>query len=252
MKLSNDHNLPSPILRAIENDPYTSAGSDISTTSLINPPRIEALKVRYADQITEDASERIWSLLGQATHVIAERAAGAGVIPEKRYFAEVEGWKLSGQVDLIDGTTLIDYKVTSVWTYVYKSRLKEWAAQGNVNRWLYWKNTGAAIERLENILILRDWARRDVEKYEKTKGYPPVQVVVQPLELWPIEQAESYIKARVLLHQAARAATDEQMPPCSGEDRWLRNGKAARCADYCPVAGFCQQNKGAGDASINS
>lgn len=241
MKFSNQYNLPSPVLRAIENDPYTSAGSDISTTSLINPPQIEALKKRYEDQITEDASERIWSLLGQATHVIAERAAGADVIPEKRYFAEAEGWKLSGQVDLIDGTTLIDYKVTSVWTYLYKSRLVEWAAQGNVNRWLYWKNTGAEITKLENILVLRDWSRRDAEKYSESKGYPPVQVVVQPLELWSLEKAESYIKARILLHQAARAAADENMPPCSDEERWLRNGKAARCADYCPVSTFCHQ-----------
>ena len=35
MKLTNKSNLPEAIKRAVENDPYDSSGSDISTTKLI-------------------------------------------------------------------------------------------------------------------------------------------------------------------------------------------------------------------------
>lgn len=242
MQSTNIHGLPAPLVRAILNDPYDAGKADISTTRLINPPQIETLRYRHKDEIIEDVSERIWTLLGQATHLVAERAATElDVISEKRFFAPMEGWTVSGAVDLIEGTTLIDYKVTSVWTHIYQSRIKEWTEQGNVNRWLAYQNGLTNIDKMENILILRDWARRDL----KRANYPQVQVVVQPLEVWPIEAAEAYVRERVLLHQKARAAKDDEMPPCSDEETWLNaaTGKRNRCEDYCPAKQFCAQYK---------
>lgn len=239
---TNIHNLPSPIVRAILNDPYNAGKADVSTTRLINPPQLETLRYRHRDEIIEDVSERIWSLLGQATHTIAERSADNTVISEKRYFAEMEGWTVSGAVDLIEGTTLIDYKVTSVWTYIYGSRVEEWTAQGNVNRWLAYQNGLKTLDKMANILILRDWAKRDVGK---RPNYPAVQIVTQPLEMWPIEKAEAYVRERVKIHQLARAAKDEEMPPCSAEERWENRSKGLfmRCEEYCPAKAFCHQFK---------
>lgn len=238
---TNIHKLPSPIVRAIMNDPYDAGHADISTTRLINPPQVETLKYRYKDQIVEDVSERIWTLLGQATHVIAERAADGTVISEKRFFARMNGWTVSGAVDLIEGTTLIDYKVTSVYTYIYKSRIEEWTAQGNVNRWLAAQNGLTTIDKMENILILRDWAKRDAGR----KDYPQVQIVTQPLEVWPIEKAEAYVRERVLLHQKARGSEDKDMPACTDDEMWIneKTGKRNRCEDYCAAKAFCHQYK---------
>lgn len=238
--LTNVHNLPGPICRAVVNDSYNAGKADISTTRLINPPQLETLRYRYRDKIVEDVSERIWAMLGQAVHVIAERSAGSTDVSEKRFFAKMEDWTVSGAVDLIEGTKLIDYKVTSVWTYIYKSRIKEWSEQGNVNRWLAHQNGVTNIESMENILILRDWSQKD----SKTKAnYPPVQVVVQPLELWPLEKAEAYVRERVLLHKAARIALDSEIAPCSDEERWLNRGKFMRCEQYCSAKEFCHQYK---------
>lgn len=242
MQSTNIHNLPTPLVRAILNDPYNAGKADISTTRLISPPQLETLRYRHRDEIVEDVSERIWTLLGQATHIVAERASvGTDVISEKRFFAPMEGWIVSGAVDLIEGTKLIDYKVTSVWTHIYKSRIEEWTQQGNVNRWLAHQNGHTTIESMENILILRDWARRDMKKV----GYPPVQVVVQPLEVWPLDVAEAYVRERVLLHQKARLAPDDQMPACSDDETWLNaaTGKRNRCEDYCAAKAFCSQYK---------
>ena len=240
VETTNIHNLPGPIVRAVTNDPYNSGHADISTTRLINPPQVETLRYRHRAEIVEDVSERIWTMLGQAVHVIAERSAGKDVISEQRYFAPMEGWIVSGAVDLIEGSALIDYKVTSVWTYIYQSRIEEWTAQGNVNRWLiYQQEKHPEITKLENILILRDWAKRDMKRAD----YPQVQIVTQPLELWSMEKAEAYVRERVLIHQKARDAKDEEMPKCSNEERWENKGRFIRCEEYCPAKKFCHQFK---------
>ncbi len=174
-----------------------------------------------------------------------ERAADDSVIAERRYFAEVDGWKISGAVDLIENAVggaeksiLVDYKVTSVWTLIYGSRIVEWTAQANVNRWLAYQNGERSVRSARNILILRDWSKRDYEKpTNQGRGYPPVAIAEVPLTLWTLDAAEAYIRERIALHKAARAATPETMRPCSEEENW----KGRRCELYCPASKFCKQ-----------
>jgi hypothetical protein len=235
MKLTNKFNLPDVVVRAIESDPYSSGDADISTTRLIGPPRLVTLAERHKDELEEDVSERIWSLLGQAVHVVLERA-GKGEITEKRLFAEVGGWKLSGAIDLIDGGTIFDHKVTSCWSYIYRSRMDDWAAQGNVNMWLASKN-GIHADKLQNILILRDW----IQSKADVVGYPPVQIVTVDLPVWGLKETEEYIKKRIKLHQEARKADDKELPMCTAEERWYneRTERFARCENFCPARSVC-------------
>ena len=121
MNLTNKMNLPLAIKRAVENDPYDPSGSDISTTRLIAPPLIRSLEIKHKDEIEEDVSDRIWSLIGQSVHHIIERAETENDLSEIRLFykdiATTNNWTLSGQFDYItsDGE-LIDFKVTSAWS----------------------------------------------------------------------------------------------------------------------------------------
>ena len=64
MTLTNKFNLPSPIVRAVENDPYSSGDSDLTTTQFTSPIQQVVLKKRYKDQIVEDVADKIWALLG--------------------------------------------------------------------------------------------------------------------------------------------------------------------------------------------
>ena len=98
MKLTNKHNLPEAIYNAVKNDPYRKQGH-ITVTTLINPPRIRALEQRHADELEEDVSDRLWSLLGQAVHVVLERAGADNVLQEERLGTQVNGWTLTGQFD---------------------------------------------------------------------------------------------------------------------------------------------------------
>ena len=106
MKYTNASNLPQAIERAVINDPYSSKGSDISTTKLIAPPRIRVLQKQNWEDIEEDISDRVFSLLGQSVHHIIERSKTRKEIAEKRLFYKddkiTNGWTLSGQFDFLN------------------------------------------------------------------------------------------------------------------------------------------------------
>ena len=85
MKITNKFNLPEAIYEAVKNDGYTRGDSDISVTQLIDSPYIRELKNNHNSEIEEDATDRIWSLLGQAVHTILERADTEDLKEERLY-----------------------------------------------------------------------------------------------------------------------------------------------------------------------
>lgn len=273
MKLTNNLNLPEPIVNAIKNDTYTPGPrADISVTQLLSPPRVVALRRTHKDEITEDASERIWSLLGQAIHTILERANATG-IAERRLAVEVEGWIVSGAMDLVckDGI-LSDYKVTTAYKIKNGQAPIEFEQQLNCYAELMRAN-GERIEGLQIVAILRDWSKLEAAR---DAGYPQSQVVIVPVPMWPAEKAQKYMRERVILHKQARV----ELPLCAADERWAkpdtfavkkqgaarasrvyenedeaiaharqdpalfvekRIGESTRCKHYCAVARFCTQ-----------
>lgn len=265
--LTNLRGLPDALVNAVRNDPYTGGG-DISVTKLIDAPQRRALRRKFADMVVEDVSERIWSLMGQAVHTVLERAQTSAMV-EQRLYADVGGWKLSGQFDRVhvaDGV-LQDWKVCSV----YKAGGDEgWARQLNVLRWLA-KENGIEVDRLQVVAIFRDWK---LSESKRKPDYPTEAVKVIEVPVWGHEKTLAYIQERIAMHQRADAG---DIAPCSEEDRWYSgttyalmkvNGKRAikvspvredlgapdrgyeimerrgmnrRCEDYCEVAPFCPQ-----------
>jgi hypothetical protein len=272
--ITNLNNLPSSIYRAVCNDSYSDGGSDITVTSLIKPPHMRQLQLKHAAEIVEDAADRIFSLLGQATHTILERAAADHCIVEKRFFVERLGWKVSGQVDLIDlnDGILADFKVTS--RHVVGPIKPEHEFQLNANKLLAEENGVTGIKRLEIIAILRDWS---LMRVGREKDYPKSQVAVIRSPIWPKEAAEAFLLERIKAHQSPNP------PLCTAEERWqkperyaamkkgakravkvyddakmaanhvatLGNGakvetrpsEPTRCMHYCNVAQFCSFGK---------
>ncbi len=217
MHYTNKSNLPEPLFRAVTNDPYSSEGCDYSTTTLIKPPRIVALERQHQKELTEDASDRIWSLIGQIGHLVLERSA-MKEIAEKRFFAERLSKKIGGQVDLLSETRLIDYKLTS--HYAAKDGVKpEWEQQHNINA-LLCRDNGIQITSAEIVAIYRDWS---VGEARRNSDYPQTQVQVFPVKLWPVEHQELFIKSRLEVHMAA----EKELPLCSPIERWARPEKWA-------------------------
>jgi len=273
--ITNLSNLPSSVYRAVCNDTYSDGGSDITVTSLIKPPHMRRLELLHKDEIVEDAADRIFSLLGQATHTILERAAMDHCIVEKRFFVERLSWKVSGQVDLIDPSEnlLADFKITS--RHVTSNGIKpEHQQQLNLNHLLALENGITGIKRLEIIAILRDFSKMRIGR---EKDYPTSQVAVIRSPIWPKEAAEAFLLERIKAHQ------NPNPPLCTAEERWqkgeryaamakgkkraiklyddpkdaanhvatlpsgakveVRPSEPIRCINYCNVAQFCSFGK---------
>lgn len=271
MHLTNVLGLPSALLEAVRNDPYTPGNADISATKLIDSPQIRQLTKKYGKFVVEDVSERIWSLLGQSVHTILERAGTnqLDALHEKRLFMDVNGWRLSGAFDRLhlEDETLQDYKVTS--TYKADGDIS-WERQLNVLRQLALAN-GYGVKKLQIVAIFRDWSRA---KAKQSRDYPQAAVKVIEVPVWDDAEARDYIHTRISMHQAADAG---EKVVCTDEERWYsgsrwalmkegnkratkladtkeelgdpppkhyieeRKGGYRRCEEYCPVAGFCPQ-----------
>lgn len=273
MKLTNNLNLPQPIVDAVAKDEYDRGNAHISVTGLLRPPRVAALEEAHADELSEDASDRIWSLVGQVIHGVLERADKTGVT-ERRFSIEVEGWTVSGQADRFLRGLIQDYKFVTAWKFKDAGVPLEFEQQLNCYAEIHRQN-GHDIKKLEIVGILRDWSKLEARR---DPLYPQQQVVVRQVPLWSQAKAQAFIRERVILHQQARV----RLPECSSEDRWARPdiyavmkpgrktavrlyptreaaqahvasdpclyivcrpGENVRCANYCAVSKFCSQYK---------
>jgi hypothetical protein len=217
LKITNRSNLPLPIFNAIKADPYTRGKADISITGLIAPARQKALERLHWNDLTEDAADRIFSLLGQIGHGILERAADpTEALTEERLFMKRYGWTISGQFDRMtySGNALQDYKFTS--TYTVKDGVKpEWEAQLNLYRLLLTEN-GKHPDKLQIVVIFRDWMK---SKARNLPDYPQVGAAVLDVPIWPLKQTEAYLIARLNEHGNAQAGV---LPDCTDEERWRK------------------------------
>jgi|APSaa5957512535_1039671.scaffolds.fasta_scaffold35128_2 hypothetical protein len=275
MKILNPNNLPEIIVRAVTNDPYDAGNTDISVTSLIAPIQQRYLQKKHNSKLTENVEDRIWALLGSSVHSVIERAASEGDIVEERYFQKIEGYNVSGQIDLIASNALYDFKVTSAFA-VLGDHKPEWEYQLNL---LHYLANNPEIKKLAIIAILRDWS-----KFRAMKGgdYPKAQVIEIPIPLWDREKQEKYLLDRLRGHM--RAIEDNSMPDCTDSEKWakeavyavmkkgrktavklhtsmaeaeahidklddkhsvtVREGEDVRCGNYCSVKNYCKQYLG--------
>ena len=219
MKITNNFNLPQSVVSAVENDPYDKGDSDYTCTELISPIRQVMLRHRHEDELTEDASERVWSLLGQAVHHILERSEQDDALVEERIGVTVEGRKISGQADLYtekDGGTISDYKVTSAWTTVYGSRTEEWEQQLNILAYLF-RVAGFAVNKLSIVVFYRDWS---ASKAKADANYPRMMVAEIPVELWDVDDQVAFIHDKVKQFAISENTPDADLPYCNPEERW--------------------------------
>jgi hypothetical protein len=220
MTITNNFSLPQPFVDLVSESSYSAGEADITTTSLFQPPKIRELMRRHADTITEDASDRVWTMLGTANHYVLEQIAKRNperYLAEVRLYLDVDGVKLGGQIDLYDKQeqVLYDYKVSSVYKAMSDDRF-EWTAQAAVNRLLL-EHNGYPVKRAAIILVMKDFRLRD----SKIKAdYPKCPVVEIKLDAWKPEETFAYIKSRITLHQQAKDLPDDQIPICTEAERW--------------------------------
>lgn len=273
MRLTNRLNLPQPLVDAVANDPYHRGSADISITQLLSPPRKTAIDAVHETELEEDASDRIWSLLGQAIHTILERADKTG-IAERRLSIKVEGWTVSGAMDRYVDGLIQDYKCVTVYKFKDSGVPMDYERQLNCYAEILRQN-GHPVTRLEVVGILRDWSKLEAFR---DPDYPQTQVIVRQVKLWTPEVIQAFLKTRVILHKKALI----ELPACTEEERWQkptvwavkkpeakratklydteaeakahvqsdpkqvmvkRRGESTRCKAYCSALKFCTQGQ---------
>jgi len=278
MRITNAAGLPQPLVDAVQ--PYRPKEGRLSVTELIDHPYRATLRRKHWDEITEDASDRIWAVLGTSVHAILDQQSTGNVLTEERLETDVAGVTVSGKPDLLDADgTLSDYKVTSVWAFLLGD-MKDWTRQLNCYAWLYGKH-GFEVKRLQIVAILRDWSRRRAATED---NYPSSPAIVAPIPLWDKHKITSYVKSRVDAHSAYRAGLSTMY--CDAEARWRkpdrwavhrkgrkrairlfdsaeeagayisdnpdddglyvdhRPGEDGKCANFCPVNRWCEYYAG--------
>lgn len=250
MKITNFNKIPEPIYRAVCKNWYSGAGAKhfCSVTELLKPDKLFVLERRHKDQLSVEASDLIFSLLGSAMHRVLEASKTQNTLNEERLFATVNGKIISGGIDLYENRVISDFKFTSVWSYIYASSKIEWEQQLNLYSFLY-QSAGFEVDKLQILAIFRDFS---ASKAKHEKNYPK-QIEIIPIRKWSMDQCEHFIKKRLFKLELALKLPDYAIKECSRRQRWQDddvyaimkkgNKRATKlCTSEEQAKAYCQTN----------
>ena len=244
MIITNKYNLPQTFVNITKRPTYSKGKAHLSATELINSPRIVQLRKANEKDLETDVADMIWSIFGTAIHGVLEHGKDENHLVEERLHAELDGWSISGAIDLQivneDGTiTINDYKTTGAWS-VMNEKL-DWEYQLNIYAWLVETVKQVPVKNIEIVAIIRDWSRRDAAMKE---SYPDAPVKVIPIQLWPYEMRESFIRERIAKHSDASFLMDsgDELPNCSPDEMWekqttyaVKKKGGVKARNVCPT-----------------
>lgn len=290
-------------------DNYSGGGDErtISATTLLKSVRQIVLGGRVdVASVTVNVNSLIASRIGTAIHDAVERAwtgptlhkalealglpahryvvnpvgpvseGMLAVFVEQRTEKEVDGWKVTGQFDIVVVGQLYDVKSTKGFVIQKRLNDKKWKMQGSIYRWLNPEvitNDSVVIE-----CIVLDWSAADAASNPE---YPQQQWSSIELQLMPLLATESFIRQKLAEITKHLNTPEPDLPECTDEDLWreapkyafyanpeavgrstknfdslqeanahlaktgkgrveVRPGKAKACA-YCPAAPICTQ-----------
>jgi hypothetical protein len=227
MKVTNKLGLPIPIVKAIENDPYTNHDT-LTVTTLLKPPQAYGLQLKHAGELTEDAADRIWALVGQVGHTILERSAQTMDpkvwLAEKRFFTKLADRDVSGQADLIhiQGGVVYDFKFTSGWAVINaRSGKSDWRIQLSLLALLARLNGYPQVTTGKIVAIVRDWTKSTALR---VRDWPEKQIETIDMDIMGHDETMDWVIDRIAQFEAAERG---EWRLCTDEERWHSPGKWA-------------------------
>jgi hypothetical protein len=221
MIVTNKHGMPQTLVNLARRDKYTKGKAHLSATEMLNSPRIVQLRKKYDDQVEVDVTDLIPSMWGTAMHYMVEQGKADNHIIEQRLHAEIDGWHISGAIDLQtvtpEGIEISDWKNVGVWAVMNEK--VEWEQQLNIYAWLVEEVAKKPVTKLSIVAIVNNWNKRDAKSKE---GYPPARGIVLDIKLWPFEERLKFIRGRIHAHSEGQFSTDagEELPLCTPADMW--------------------------------
>jgi hypothetical protein len=253
MIITNKLNLPAGFVKAVSAERHNAKGC-LSATTLIQGLKQIILMDRHWEELTDDVSDRIWAIFGQAVHSLMENE-GENDFTEQEMSYKVGDITVTGCIDNYDMRNGIigDYKTASV-VKVKFGDFNDWYLQGMIYAWLLTKNK-FPVNRCRFIALLKDHSKTDAKRdYQYPKK--PVHVYEFPVTAQGLFKIGLFIKHKVEEYKRCIQLADETIPPCSPEERWdrppkfavMKNGlkRAVRLFDDRESAARLAEEKGAG------
>jgi hypothetical protein len=234
MNYTNELNLPEPFVDAVKSN-HAYKEHRYSVTEVLGGTCEAILKRRHDGEITEDVSQRIWALFGTAVHkVLQEAEASPDQIQENWLCVEIDGlcpkYELSGIFDLYDDSTgtVTDYKTCSVWK-LQVGDFEDWRMQTLMYCWLL-RRAGFDARNGEVVAIMRD---HNMRKAKTEKDYPkhPVMRIEWHFTDEDMRAIEEHIYDWFHAVHEQGYRTDEELWPCSPDQRWHKPDKWAVVKD---------------------
>lgn len=248
MKYTNDMGISLPIAVMLATDLYdhNSDPNTISVTALLKGTKQVILGSRIPSTETVDISTLIASTIGTSVHshledswknhykqsmqdlgypqkVIDKIAINPDVVTEGMYPVYLENrtskkvgtWTVSGMYDLIIEGAIHDLKTTSTYTYVNKSNDKKYMQQLSIYKWLNQNIVTSDTGCIQ--FIFNDWT---AVKAQIDPKYPKSKALEVKMNLMSIQETEQFITNKLNLLTKYAQATEDELPPCTPEDRW--------------------------------
>ena len=224
MQITNTLNLPAAFVHAVSTERH-NAPHCYSATTLNKGAKEIVLTDRHYDEITVDASEQIWAVWGTAVHALLESEKDDNFHEERFKVAVGNSW-VTGQVDSYDMERGIinDWKTASVWKVQFAD-FAGWRAQGLTYAWLLTKS-GLEVKKCRFVALLKDYSKT---KAKHDASYPQSPVFVYEFDVTAEDLAatEARIIAKVTEIENAYKLGDDDIEPCTLEERWADGEKYA-------------------------
>lgn len=224
MRITNKMNLPAAFVNAVNvrrhNEPHC-----FSATTLNKGAKEIILTDRHFDEIEIDAADQVWAVLGTAVHSIMEAQKDENFHEEKFKVAVGDSF-VTGQVDSYDmeHATIFDWKTASVWKIQFAD-FSDWRAQGMTYAWLL-KKSGLDVKKCVFVAMLKDHSKT---KAKTDASYPQLPVYRYEFDVTEeaLAESEKRIIAKVAEIENAYKLGDDDIEPCSADERWADNEKWA-------------------------
>lgn len=256
-KVTNDLNIDMVIATWLASNTYTGRkpGKSISATTLLRSTQQQVLgnKCSNSDEYEErvDISSLLSSTIGTALHKaiqdtwedpkLRENALRALGFPEaridkikvnpenpqegdynmffeRRVEKEFLGWTITGQFDLVANGNLHDFKSTKTYTYINKTKEKDYILQGSIYKWL---NPDLIKGDFITIhYIFTDWNKNYTLS---DPNYPKCAFTTVELPLMEMSEIEQFMADKIHAIDYYLAHPEESLPLCDSKTLMLED-----------------------------
>ena len=224
MVVTNKLKLPQAFVKAVSTEKHNKEG-EFSATTLLKGCKEIILTDRHWDEIEVDAADRVWQIFGSAVHKILEEFDD-GNFHEEKFRFELSKSVITGTIDSydMDNGVVYDWKTASIWKTKFKD-FSDWKRQGLTYAWLL-KRNGFTVNQCRFVALLKDHSK---SMAAKDPEYPISPCIVYEFDVTDedLQAMEKEITEKIPLLEEYYKLPDDEIPPCTKEERWADDDKYA-------------------------